>query len=139
MRILQSLEQERIVIVAGFQGMSRKGEITTLGRGGSDTTAVALAVALGSDMVEFYKDVGGIYDQDPHLYSNAKLLRDLSFDEALSLAEDGAKVLHARSIKLAQANGVKLHVVPFSLEKGSSGSVVGFRASRFKNNQFEQE
>ena len=136
-RIIKALSQGRIAIVAGFQGVSRHGEITTLGRGGSDTTAVALAVALGSDLVEFYKDVGGIYDQDPKVTSSARLLKQISFQTARELTGKGAKVLHPRCVSLAEKNGIQLHVLPFN-EK-SSGSVVGLGAERKSQCLFEQE
>jgi aspartate kinase len=125
-RIFEAMEAGAIAIVAGFQGVSRKGEITTLGRGGSDTSAVALAVALGAEQVEFYKDVEGIYSADPKKGGDAVLLPTLSYAEALKLARGGAKVLQARSIELAEKNGVKLAVSSFhSPEKW--GSVVGER------------
>ena len=122
MRIQRALSEGSIVIVAGFQGVSRKGEVTTLGRGGSDTTAVALAVALGAQNVEFYKDVGGIFERDPKVDPQAKLFKELSYQDAYQLVQQGAKVLHPRSIALAEKNGVQLHVIP--------GTVIGIRAER---------
>jgi aspartate kinase len=113
-RLFPSLEGNKIVIVAGFQGMSQSGDITTLGRGGSDTTAVALAVALGAERVEFFKDVDGIYDYDPKKVSNAKLLRHLNYQEAFQIMDAGAQVLHARCIRLAKKNHVPLCVFPFA-------------------------
>lgn len=136
-RILKAFDQGRIAIVAGFQGVSRQGEITTLGRGGSDTTAVALAIALGADRVEFYKDVGGIFDKDPKSHPSAKLLDRLSFQEAGELASHGAKVLHPRCVALAEKNGVQLHVLPFALTEKPTGSVVGWNAVRNPQNAFE--
>lgn len=112
-RLLRALEEGKIVIVAGFQGVSREGEITTLGRGGSDTSAVALAVALGADKVEFYKDVLGVYTVDPKKHSDAALLSTLTYGEALEIVKNGAKVLHARCIELAEKNQVPLHVLSF--------------------------
>jgi aspartate kinase len=112
-RILKALEAGKIVIVAGFQGVSKEGEITTLGRGGSDTTAVALGVALGASKVEFYKDVEGIYSEDPKKNAQAQLFPFLSFEEAIKVAEGGAKVLHPRCIRLAAKNGLPLHVISF--------------------------
>jgi aspartate kinase len=103
-RILKGLEVGKIVIVAGFQGVSREGEITTLGRGGSDTTAVALGVALGASKVEFYKDVAGIYSEDPKKSSDAALYSELA---------RGAKVLDPRSVSLASKNSLPLHVLSF--------------------------
>lgn len=113
-RILQKLENGSVVIVAGFQGVSRQGEITTLGRGGSDTSAVAVAVALGADKVEFYKDVDGIYEEDPKLCPNSLKHTHLTFDEALQIVEKGAKILHARSILLAKKNHLPLHIFSFN-------------------------
>ena len=112
-RILRALDEEKIVIVAGFQGVSREGEITTLGRGGSDTTAVALGVAVRASRVEFYKDVEGVYSEDPKKKSSATLFSFLSFDRAIDIMEKGAKVLHPRCIRLAEKNGLPLQVLSF--------------------------
>jgi aspartate kinase len=112
-RLLHALEQGKIVIVAGFQGVSRSGEITTLGRGGSDTTAVALGVALHACRVEFYKDVKGIYSEDPKKNAQALHFPQLSYEEALSIVRKGGKVLHPRCIELAAKNHLHLHVVSF--------------------------
>lgn len=112
-RLLQALRADKIVIVAGFQGVSREGEITTLGRGGSDTTAVALGVALGAERVEFYKDVQGIYSEDPKKNSNAIYYSHLSYENALAIAVKGGRVLHARCIALAAKNEMLLHVLSF--------------------------
>lgn len=113
LRIVESLEQGKVVIVAGFQGVSKKKEITTLGRGGSDTTAVALGVALGAERVEFYKDVDGIYNIDPKKDSTAVHYPKLSFEEALTIVRGGAKVLHERALLLAMENNLPLFVSPF--------------------------
>jgi aspartate kinase len=112
-RLQPHLEEEKVVIVAGFQGVSRKGEITTLGRGGSDTTAVAIAVAMQAEKVEFYKDVSGIYTADPKGDSSAVLLKSLDYDETLQMTQNGAKVLHPRSVLMAKNNEVPLHVLSF--------------------------
>ena len=112
-RLVPHLDAGRIVIVAGFQGMSTTGEITTLGRGGTDTTAVALGVALGASKVEFFKDVKGIYDSDPKRNTAARLLERLTYAEAFTLMRSGAQVLHDRCVLLAQANALPLHVLPF--------------------------
>ncbi|MBY0528671.1 MAG: aspartate kinase [Rhabdochlamydiaceae bacterium] len=112
-RLQQQLDLGKVVIVAGFQGVSTRGEITTLGRGGSDTTAVALAVALGASCVEFYKDVPGICSDDPKMDPSASVFPYLSYDEALAVVLKGAKVLHPRCIQLAAQNGVNLHVRSF--------------------------
>ncbi len=109
-RIYDELERNDVVIVTGFQGVNRYEDITTLGRGGSDTTAVALAAALNADICEIYTDVDGVYSADPRLVKNAKKLKEISYDEMLELASLGAKVLHNRSVELAKKYGVDLHV-----------------------------
>lgn len=115
-RIQSCLEQGKIVIVAGFQGVSPEKEITTLGRGGSDTTAVALAVALGAEKVEFYKDVPGIFSEDPKSNPGAPFHHSLTYEEAQAIAHDGARILHLRCIELAKVNGVTIHVRSFQQE-----------------------
>jgi aspartate kinase len=110
-RIREALEQGRIVIVAGFQGVSPEREITTLGRGGSDTTAVALAAALGAVRCEIYTDVDGVYTADPRLVPEASKLDALSYDEMLELASSGARVLHSRCVEVARRFSVPLHVL----------------------------
>ena len=109
-RIRRELDMKRIVIVAGFQGINKYDDITTLGRGGSDTTAVALAAALQADVCEIYTDVDGVYTADPRIVKNAVKLNDVSYDEMLELASLGANVLHNRSVELALKYGVKLEV-----------------------------
>lgn len=112
-RIEASLAQGKIVIVAGFQGVSSDKEITTLGRGGSDTTAVALGVALGAPKVEFFKDVPGVFDRDPKLNGQAECYTHLTYQGALDIVQQGAKILHMRAIHLAAKNGLPLHVRSF--------------------------
>jgi aspartate kinase len=109
-RIKEELSKGRVVIVAGFQGVSRDREVTTLGRGGSDTTAVALAAALGALECEIYTDVDGVYTADPRVVPGARKLKALSYDEMLELASLGAKVLHNRSVEIARRFGVPVHV-----------------------------
>src|SRR6187397_2530862 len=109
-RIHEALDAERIVLVAGFQGVSTDFDITTLGRGGSDTTAVALAAALGADFCEIYTDVRGVYSADPRLVPTARRLDVLSFEEMLEMASSGAGVLATRSIEVARSHNVRLHV-----------------------------
>ncbi|GBF10872.1 aspartate kinase [Tepidibacillus sp. HK-1] len=109
-RIVQELKNDKIVIVAGFQGVSEEGEITTLGRGGSDTSAVALAAALKADLCEIYTDVDGVYTTDPRIEPKAKKLKEVSFDEMLELANLGAVVLHPRAVENAKKFGVHLVV-----------------------------
>jgi aspartate kinase len=109
------------VLVAGFQGVSTATfDITTLGRGGSDTTAVALAAALGADACEIYTDVDGVYTADPHIVPEARKLHAVSYDEMLEMAASGAKVLQLRSVEFARNHGVKLHVrSAFSHDEGT--------------------
>ncbi len=109
-RIREELKRGRVVIVAGFQGVSREREVTTLGRGGSDTTAVALAAALGAEECEIYTDVDGVYTADPRVVPGARRLPMLSYDEMLELASLGAKVLHNRSVEIARRFQVPVHV-----------------------------
>jgi aspartate kinase len=113
-RILKILEQDKIAIVAGFQGMCLEtGDITTLGRGGSDTTAVALAAALNAKQVEFFKDVEGIFDKDPKTDASAKKHDQLTFAEAHRITLAGAQVLQSRCIAIARDNLIPLWVLPF--------------------------
>lgn len=109
-RILRELKQGNIVIVAGFQGISHDGDITTLGRGGSDTTAVAMAAALRAGYCEIYTDVDGVYSTDPSLVKKAKKKHSVSYDEMLELASSGAKVLHLRAVEFAKKHDVVIHV-----------------------------
>jgi aspartate kinase len=110
-RIHEALDQDRIVLVAGFQGISADSlDVTTLGRGGSDTTAVALAAALGATVCEIYTDVDGVYSADPRLVPNARRLDVLSFEEMLEMASSGARVMATRSIEVARSHNVRLHV-----------------------------
>ena len=121
-RIQHELEQRKIVIVTGFQGISQYDDYTTLGRGGSDTTAVALAAALRADACEIYTDVDGVYTADPRIVKDAKKLDEITYDEMLELASLGAGVLHNRSVEMAKKYGVPL-VVRSSLNN-SEGTVV---------------
>jgi aspartate kinase len=109
-RIRDALDKGNIVIVAGFQGVSTDYDVTTLGRGGSDTTAVALAGALGADVCEIYTDVRGVFTADPRVVPGARRLGAVSYEEMLELAASGAKVLQLRSVEYARRHGVKLHV-----------------------------
>ncbi len=109
-RIHEALDQDRIVLVAGFQGVSTAFDVTTLGRGGSNLTAVALAAALGADACEMYTDVEGVFTADPRLVPTARKLHAVSYEEMLEMAASGAKVLQLRSVEFARSHGVKLHV-----------------------------
>ncbi len=119
-RIVQALNDGKIVIVAGFQGVDENYNITTLGRGGSDTTAVALAAVLGADACEIYTDVDGVYTTDPRVVPEARKIDRISFDEMLELASLGAGVMHSRSIEFAKKYGVPIHVrSSFKPDEGS--------------------
>jgi len=109
-RVHEALEEGKIAIVAGFQGVSTAHDITTLGRGGSDTTAVALAAALSADVCEIYTDVEGVYSADPRIVTDARKLHEVSFEEMLELSASGARVLALRAVEYARNHGVKLHV-----------------------------
>ena len=109
-RITHELENRKIVIVTGFQGVNHYGDYTTLGRGGSDTTAVALAAAMHADKCEIYTDVDGVYTADPRVVPNARKIEEITYDEMLELATSGAKVLHNRSVEMAKKYGVELVV-----------------------------
>lgn len=121
-RIQRELDLKNIVVVTGFQGVNRFDDITTLGRGGSDTTAVAIAAALHADKCEIYTDVDGVYTADPRVVNNARKLNEITYNEMLELASLGAKVLHNRSVELAKKYNVEL-VVRSSLTK-AEGTVV---------------
>ena len=115
-RIKSELDQHRIVLVTGFQGVDRLGDVTTLGRGGSDTSAVALAAAFRADLCQIYTDVDGVYTTDPRIVPNARKLDEITYDEMLELASQGAGVLHNRSVELAKKFRVDLEVLS-SLER----------------------
>lgn len=108
--IEEKLKKGNVVVFAGFQGITDNNEITTLGRGGSDTTAVALGAALKADEVEIYTDVDGVYTADPRMVKNPKKLKTISYQEMLEMAASGAKVLHPRSVEIAAKYGIKIHL-----------------------------
>ena len=109
-RILTELENGRVVIITGFQGMSRDGETTTLGRGGSDTSAVIVGDALCVDTVEIYTDVDGIMTADPKIQPNAKTIQNINYDEVFQMAEKGAKVIHPRAVEIAKSSNILLKI-----------------------------
>lgn len=109
-RIRQELEAKRLPLVAGFQGITDEGDVTTLGRGGSDTTAVALAAFLPADVCLIYTDVDGVYDKDPRKYPDAVKFEQIDYDDMLTLARSGAKVLHDRCVELAKKYNVVIQV-----------------------------
>ena len=138
-RILENLQSLRVVIVAGFQGVSLSKEITTLGRGGSDTSAVGLALALEASHVEFYKDVRGIYNEDPKKNSTAFMFNNLTYQEAHRQVSSGDKILHPRAISLAEKNGLPMHVKSFvpEFESCSGTWVLDKLIARRKSPLFE--
>ncbi len=119
-KIIKSIEEKKVVIVAGFQGIDEDGNITTLGRGGSDTSAVALAAVLKTRDCEIYTDVDGVYTADPRMISQTRKLKEISYDEMLELARLGAGVLHSRSVEFAKKYNIRLHVrSSFSFDEGT--------------------
>lgn len=122
-KILKELEEDTIVIIAGFQGVDRNNEITTIGRGGSDTTAIALSVALKAEKCELFKDVDGIYSGDPHKDKTVIKYDKISYDKMLELANNGAKVLHNKCIEMAKENLLQI-IVKSTFIKNCHGTVV---------------
>jgi len=118
--IMKALEDEMIVVVAGFQGVDESGHVTTLGRGGSDTTAVAVAAAIGADLCEIYTDVDGVYTTDPNVCPQARRLDAISYDEMLEFASVGAKVLQTRSVEFAKRYRVTLKILSSFSEEGGT-------------------
>ncbi len=122
-RIRRELEGGKIVVVAGFQGVDQRNDMTTLGRGGSDTTAVALAAWLKADRCQIFTDVDGVYDRDPRLYADARRFDRIDYEPMLSLIENGAQVLHDRSVELARDHGIQVEVL--SAFTDAPGTIVG--------------
>ena len=123
----QSIDSGVVAVIAGFQGVTRDGRLTTLGRGGSDTTAVAIAAALGATGCDIYTDVDGVYTTDPRIEAKARRLARISYEEMLEMASLGAKVLHTRSVEMAMAHGVPVRVLSSFIEPGQgegSGTIV---------------
>ena len=116
-RLQATLQNGKVAVIAGFQGLDRHGDVTTLGRGGSDLTAVAIAAALGADVCEIYTDVEGVFTTDPNICSNARKIDRISYDEMLEMASLGAKVLQTRSVEFAKKYGVPIHVLSSFVEK----------------------
>ena len=125
-RITDELKERKIVIVTGFQGVAENGDITTLGRGGSDTTAVALAAALQADACEIYTDVDGVYTADPRKVPAARKLAEITYDDMLHMALNGAEVLHSRCVELAKRFNIPL-VVRSSMNRTEGTVVKGYR------------
>lgn len=122
-RLEKELAGGKIPVVAGFQGLDPEGDITTLGRGGSDTTAVALAAALHADRCQIFTDVDGVYDRDPRLYEDATRYGRIGYGPMLALIENGAQVLHDRSVTMARDKGIQIEVL--SAFTGEPGTLVG--------------
>ena len=122
-RILQELAEGKIVVVAGFQGVDPEGDVTTLGRGGSDTTAVAMAVQLKADRCQIFTDVDGVYDRDPRIHSDARRYDRISYGQMMALVENGAQVLHDRSVAMAREGNLQVEVL--SAFTGEPGTIVG--------------
>lgn len=122
-KVIQDLEKGKIVVVAGFQGIDKNGDITTLGRGGSDTTAIALAAALHSKKCEIFTDVDGVYSEDPNKNKNAIRYDKISYEKMLEMANNGARVLHNKCVKLAQEKKVKI-IVKSTFKEESQGTIV---------------
>lgn len=121
-KILSQLENNRIVIIAGFQGITKSGDITTLGRGGSDTTAVALASYLKAEKLYIYTDVDGVYSEDPNVNPNAIKYDTISYDKMIKMAKNGAKVLHTKCVEMAKENNVPIIVKSTFVE--NEGTIV---------------
>ncbi len=122
-RIRKELKAGKIVVVSGFQGVDSDGDITTLGRGGSDTTAVALAAYLQADKCQIFTDVDGVYDRDPRIFPDALRFERISYNKMMALIENGAQVLHDRSVEFARDYGIAVEVL--SAFSGEPGTIVG--------------
>ena len=122
-RIHRELQQDKIVVVAGFQGLTPEEDISTLGRGGSDTTAVALAGFLNADKCQIFTDVDGVYDRDPRIFPDARRYQSIAYDAMLELIRQGAQVLHDRSVEFAKKYGITVEVL--SAFTGEPGTLVG--------------
>ena len=122
-RLQKELEAGKIVVVAGFQGVDPEGDITTLGRGGSDTTAVALAAFLRAEKCQIFTDVDGVYDRDPRVFPDAVRFARIGYDKMMALIENGAQVLHDRSVALARKHNITVEVL--SAFTGAPGTLVG--------------
>jgi aspartate kinase len=123
-RVRLELDQGRVVIVAGFQGVSRQREVTTLGRGGSDTTAVALAAALGAERCDIFTDVDGIYTADPRRVPDARILPEIHYDDMIELAASGAQVMHPRAVEIGARYDVPIRVLSSFLARSEGGTLI---------------
>ena len=121
--IIRELNKDKIVIVAGFQGIDNENNITTLGRGGSDTTAIALAAALNAEKCEIFKDVDGVYSEDPNKNKNAIKYEKISYDKMLDMSNNGAQVLHNKCVQMAKDNQIKI-IVKSTFKENDTGTIV---------------
>ena len=135
-RLLAHLRNDEVVVVTGFQGMSAEGEVNTMGRGGSDTSAVILGAGLGAERVEIYTDVSGIMTADPKLVSDARIIDHLTYNEVCQLAYEGAKVIHPRAVEVAMHHNVALIVK--HLSEGGDGTVIGSEVNYMGEGRFGQ-
>lgn len=132
-RVREELAKGRVVIVAGFQGVSRTREVTTLGRGGSDTTAVALAAALGAQRCDIFTDVDGIYTADPRRVADARILREVDYDDMVELASSGAQVMHPRAVEIGARYDLPIRVLSsFRDDSGNGGTLITRRKQRME-------
>ncbi len=122
-RICKELDAGKIVVVSGFQGVDEDGDITTLGRGGSDTTAVALAAYLQAEKCQIFTDVDGVYDRDPRIFPDARRFERISYEKMMALIENGAQVLHDRSVEFAKQHSIAVEVL--SAFTGQPGTILG--------------
>jgi aspartate kinase len=132
-RVREELARGRVVIVAGFQGVSRTREVTTLGRGGSDTTAVALAAALGADRCDIFTDVDGIYTADPRRVKDARILHEIDYDDMVELASSGAQIMHPRAVEIGARFGLPIRVLSsFRDDAANGGTLITRRRNRME-------
>ena len=134
-RILKELESHDVVVIAGFQGINKNEDITTMGRGGSDTSAIAISAALNAKECKIYTDVNGVFTADPRIVSNAELINEISYDDMIKMADNGAKVLNKRSVRLAKKYGIEISVLSSmsNNEIGTSVKEVDFSANQISS------
>ncbi len=134
-RILKELESHDVIVIAGFQGINKNEDITTMGRGGSDTSAIAISAALNAKECKIYTDVNGVFTADPRIVSNAELIDKISYDDMINLADNGAKVLNKRSVRLAKKYGIEISVLSSMSndEIGTSVKEVDFSANQISS------
>ena len=134
-RILKELESHDVIVIAGFQGINKNEDITTMGRGGSDTSAIAISAALNAKECKIYTDVNGVFTADPRIVSNAELINEISYDDMIKMADNGAKVLNKRSVRLAKKYGIEISVLSSMSndEIGTSVKEVDFSANQISS------